>query len=72
MNKSDAEILGQQQKILHLKNEVNESLDVLKATVHKSLTCDASKAQSLSEVNMSDLFVENDHARKLICNLIHR
>ena len=72
LNKSDAEILGQQQKILHLKNEVNESLDVLKTTVHKSLTCDASTAQSLSEVNMSDLFVENDHARKLICNLIHR
>ena len=29
LNKSEAEILGQQQKILHLKNEVNETLDVL-------------------------------------------
>ena len=75
LNKSEAEILGQQQKILHLKNEVNETLDVLKTTVQKSLTCDASKAdsaKSVSEVNMSNLMKENDHARNLICDLIHR
>ena len=75
MNKSEAEILGQQQKTLHLKNEVNESLDVLKTTVQKSLTYDDSKADSAKfvwEVDMSDLIKENDHARNLICDLIHR
>ena len=68
IQKSETNLMGKQQQLLHLNSEIDESLVKLQKAIHEVFK--KSDPMFISEMDLSSLMKENDQVKELLTNFI--
>ena len=68
IQKSETNLMGKQQQLLHLNSEIDDSLVKLQKAIHEVFK--KSDPMFISEMDLSSLMKENDQVKELLTNFI--